>query len=94
MIRHALLAFASVLAFLPVATADESPLVPITLRQRVKQPDNTYRVKLEAAQWDARQTAIVICDMWDGHYCRASESRVAEMAPHMNEVVVAARKMG
>ena len=76
------------------ASDDPSPLVPITLRSRVKQPDNTFRVKLEATQWDARQTAIVICDMWDGHYCRASESRVAEMAPYMNEVIIAARKKG
>ena len=89
-----LLAFASLLAVFQIAAAEESPLVPITLRNRVKQPDGAYRVKLEAAQWDARQTAIVICDMWDGHYCRASESRVAEMAPHMNEVIIAARKKG
>jgi nicotinamidase-related amidase len=97
MYRLLLLGFASLLGAVqlaPVATAEESALVPITLRQRAKQPDGTYRVKLEATQWDARQTAMVICDMWDGHYCRASESRVAEMAPHMNEVIAAARKRG
>ena len=61
MFRRLLLIFASLLATVPFASvaAEESPLVPITLRNRVKQPDGTYRVKLEATQWDARQTAIV-----------------------------------
>ncbi|MCA9206928.1 MAG: hypothetical protein KDA55_01165, partial [Planctomycetales bacterium] len=44
--------------------------------------------------WDARATAIVICDMWDDHYCRASARRVAEMAPRMNQVIKQAREMG
>lgn len=44
--------------------------------------------------WDARATAIVICDMWDDHYCRASARRVAEMAPRMNRVIAAARQRG
>lgn len=90
-----LLLLAATCANVPASSAaDASPMVPIALRQRAKQADGTYRVELKTTQWDARQTAIVICDMWDGHYCRASESRVAEMAPHMNEVVNAARQRG
>ncbi|MCB1204851.1 MAG: ThuA domain-containing protein [Verrucomicrobiae bacterium] len=44
--------------------------------------------------WDASRTAVVICDMWDDHYCRSSAKRVAEMAPRMNEVVKKARAAG
>ena len=45
-------------------------------------------------QWKASETCIVICDMWNGHYCRNAERRVGEMAPRMNEVIKAARKQG
>ena len=45
-------------------------------------------------QIDPRGTAIIICDMWDQHWCKGASERVAEMAPRMNEVVTAARKRG
>lgn len=46
------------------------------------------------ATWDARRTAIVVCDMWDKHTCEGATRRVAEMAPRMNEVVKQARERG
>ena len=42
----------------------------------------------------ARETAIVICDMWDNHWSRGAAERVNAMAPHMNEVLCAARARG
>ena len=39
-------------------------------------------------------TAILICDMWDKHWCRGASQRVAEMAPRMNTVVEHARLRG
>ncbi|MFB3882483.1 MAG: isochorismatase [Armatimonadota bacterium] len=42
----------------------------------------------------AAETAIIICDMWDKHWCRGANERVAVMAPRMNEVVKAARAAG
>ncbi|HKQ40384.1 MAG TPA: PVC-type heme-binding CxxCH protein [Verrucomicrobiae bacterium] len=47
-----------------------------------------------SVQIDPRGTAIVICDMWDQHWCKGATERVAEMAPRMNEVVNAARERG
>ncbi len=44
--------------------------------------------------WEPAQTAIVICDMWDRHWCVGATARVAEMAPRMNEVLKAARRQG
>lgn len=40
------------------------------------------------------KTCVLICDMWDKHWSRGALERVAAMAPHMNEVVAAARKSG
>ena len=44
--------------------------------------------------WQARHTAIVICDMWNTHWCEGAARRVAEMAGPMNELVRFARKRG
>ncbi len=53
-----------------------------------------YHSIVTPGQWKASETCIVICDMWNGHYCRNAERRVGEMAPRMNEVIKAARKLG
>ena len=45
-------------------------------------------------RWDASRTAVVICDMWNQHWCRDATARVAEMAPRMNEVVTELRRRG
>jgi nicotinamidase-related amidase len=45
-------------------------------------------------RWEARETAFVVCDMWDGHWCRGAARRVAEMAPVLNETLREARKRG
>jgi nicotinamidase-related amidase/type 1 glutamine amidotransferase len=44
--------------------------------------------------WAAAKTAVVVCDMWDKHWCPGATARVGEMAPRMNELLVAARKKG
>ncbi len=44
--------------------------------------------------WNASETAIIVCDMWDGHYCVSAAERVAEMAPRMNAVLTGARNHG
>ncbi|MGB8166911.1 MAG: cysteine hydrolase family protein [Chthoniobacteraceae bacterium] len=45
-------------------------------------------------EWNPRQTALVICDMWDTHTCPNSAARVGEMAPRVNEFAKAARARG
>jgi len=44
--------------------------------------------------WEASRTAVVVCDMWDQHHCPDATERVGEMAPAMNEVLLAARARG
>src|SRR5947209_17641697 len=45
-------------------------------------------------EWDVAKTAIIICDMWDDHYCKSAAQRVGVMAPRMNAVLTAARERG
>src|SRR6478672_11552309 len=51
---------------------------PVTLRREVP----------------ARETAIVVCDMWDRHWCRGAMRRGEAIARKMDRVLAAARERG
>ena len=63
----------------------------LLLEQRSRRKDQE---SFQTVGWDPRQTAIIICDMWDDHTCKAAAQRVAEMVPTMNRMVSAAREIG
>ncbi len=65
-------------------------------RTRIETPSGSghFQVVEKDLNWDPQTTAIVICDMWNKHWCKGATKRVAEMAPRMNEVVKAARARG
>lgn len=63
-------------------------------RAEVTPGSERYHEVITPTQWKASETAIVICDMWNDHYCRNAARRVAEMAPRMNEVLKKARDQG
>ena len=52
------------------------------------------KAKTELAKWKAEKTAIIICDMWDDHWCKSAAQRVEEMAPALNAAVKTARSKG
>ena len=69
----------------------------LNLRSRVKAPagaKDDFVVVEKKPAWDAKKTAVIICDMWDDHWCKSAAARVAELAGPMNEVVKAARAKG
>src|SRR5262249_35346679 len=100
--RRSLLAMAAALVFLagtlyaalPPAGSDKPALLKLTGQYRVKEKDGNFIAHTRTLNWDPRETAIIICDMWDDHYCRNAARRVAEMAPYMNLVVTLARQQG
>ncbi len=47
-----------------------------------------------AEKWNPKQTAIIVCDMWDAHHCLNAVRRAEEMAPRMNQVLEKARSQG
>ena len=34
--------------------------------------------------WKAKETALIICDMWNDHTCKGAARRVGVMAPKVN----------
>ena len=75
-------------------TADE--IIRISLQKRIPSDLDKEGLILvnEIQEWQAKETAIIICDMWDKHWCKGATSRVAEMAPHINKVISIAREKG
>src|SRR4026209_871617 len=71
---------------------------PLTLHTRArvepKKGSGEWQITNAVANWEAKKTALVICDMWDQHWCKGATERVAEMAPRMNKVTQEARKRG
>ncbi len=75
----------------PNMMADEKKL-NLTLRARTKgAPEKVVEKKIN---WEAGKTALIICDMWDDHWCKSASRRVGELAGPMNAVVDAAREKG
>jgi nicotinamidase-related amidase len=79
-------------ALLPAA-GEKEPL-KLTLRSRTKGEGDHFTVVEKKADWDPKKTAIIICDMWDDHWCKNAARRVNELAGPLNEAVKAARAKG
>ena len=66
----------------------------LTLRSQPKQPDGTFAPLGKPVQWDAKKTALIVCDMWDDHWCKFAARRVTEMAGPLNDMLKIARAKG
>src|SRR5437016_4293683 len=85
----------SLFASLPHADAVD-PVLHLTLRSRLPSRENTndFTVVEKKVTWDAKKTALIVCDMWDDHWCKSAAQRVGELARPLNEVVKQARSRG
>ena len=65
----------------------------VTLRERVPSPvGRTDWLESNAcAAWAPSETAIVVVDMWDVHWCAFASTRVAALAPMIQQWTAAAR---
>lgn len=71
------------------------PQLELHTRKRVATTESGgFRSVTETVRWDAYRTAIVICDMWDDHWCKGAARRVAELAVPMNAMLETARSQG
>lgn len=95
-----LLAVSAAAAFATVAAprADDGPGAPLalTLRSRVqpfKGRDDWTPVTIRRTL-DPAKTAVVICDVWDRHWCAGATRRCGELAHRIAPVVEALRARG
>lgn len=90
-VRNAASAAGLLVILLPVLSAET-----LSLRSRVqpfKGTDEWQTVEF-GYQLQPRRTAIVICDMWDKHWCRGATERVNDLAAKMEPVIAQARSSG
>ena len=79
-----------------VAPASSEKRGLLTLHFRSQKPGlfgSTSSVEY-TERWDPKRTAIIVCDMWDDHWCRSAAARVGELLDPMNRTLDAARKRG
>src|SRR4051794_33850484 len=53
-----------------------------------------YAVVERPLEWDAKQTAVIVIDVWDQHWCKGANERLAPLVPRMNAVVSNMRERG
>ncbi|MRR32364.1 isochorismatase family protein, partial [bacterium] len=79
-----------------VADANDLDQLKLTTRRIVKTgaDQKVWATAYSNITWRASGTAVVICDMWDRHWCKGATERVAEMAPRMNQLASELRRRG
>ena len=66
-------------------SAATQPASPETLhfttrtRHELTSKSGRYEVVEQNAQWDPKHTALIICDLWDKHWCQGATQRCGEM---------------
>jgi nicotinamidase-related amidase len=69
-------------------------VLQLVLQTRTPAKGDAYQIANVPVQWLPKETALIVCDMWDHHHCPTAERRVGEIAPRMNEVIEATRRKG
>ena len=89
-----------ILAQNPASPLPTRPVVPgrlqLLARTRAASPGGSRDIAVHEREfeWKTRETAILICDMWDDHYCVSAARRVTAMVPRLNQVLAVARRAG
>src|SRR5437879_2541140 len=72
--------------------------ITLNLRRQALRPDahNRSRWHIETSRetFPTAQTGLVLCDVWDKHWCRGANERLAELLPRMDRVVTTLRAKG
>lgn len=86
--------FGAMIAFFPRGAMADNFHLSARARVAAARPEWPADVVRRDLDWNPRETALILCDMWNQHWCQGATRRVAEMAPRMNDVVNAARAAG
>ena len=70
--------------------------LPLSLRTRVEtfKGSGAWDEVVVPRELDGDETAVIICDMWDNHWCPTAAARCAELAKKMPPVLDALRARG
>ena len=66
----------------------------LTLRSRPKSAGGGAQPTESPLSIGANRVGVIVCDMWDHHWCAGAERRVGEIAPVMNRLIHSLRDSG
>src|SRR5262245_42972963 len=72
----------------------EDTMLTLHLRAQIEQEPGKWKALETRRQVSPSNAAIVICDMWDRHWCKSATRRCEEIAKRMEPVIDAARTKG
>lgn len=74
----------------------DNPLIldMYTQNLTVKDGYNVWCQKRSETLWQAHKTGLILCDIWDRHWCRGACERLEAMLDRMNSVVETCRNEG
>ncbi len=75
-------------------SAEEALRLPLRSRVQPFKGSDTWEEVNLVKELPAKETAILICDMWDNHWCQSAAKRCDALAKKMEPVLQAARKKG
>src|ERR1043166_1337823 len=83
---------------MPLKGGQTMSTLTLNLRTQSLRPDshhrNRWHIETKRQTFPTAQTALVLCDVWDRHWCRGANERLGEMLPRMNRVVSSLRSRG
>ncbi|HET6247714.1 MAG TPA: ThuA domain-containing protein [Tepidisphaeraceae bacterium] len=80
----------------PQAPNTPAPTLHLLTRSRaeITPKSGKFEVVEQTADLDPKQTALIICDLWDKHWCDGATGRVGIMAPRIDALAKALRAKG
>ncbi|MEZ6091240.1 MAG: SMP-30/gluconolactonase/LRE family protein [Pirellulaceae bacterium] len=83
----------SVLTLRPTA-ANDTFSVELRSRSRSQLDNDASSVSLERETWNARETAVIVCDVWDAHHSPNAVQRMEQFLPRLSALLSEARQRG
>jgi len=82
--------------FLAVSLLAAATAITVPIRSRVElfRGSGEWRDVTVSEEIDPASTAIILCDLWDKHWCRGATARVGVLTEKINPVLRAARRKG
>jgi nicotinamidase-related amidase len=66
----------------------------LKLQNREKLPDGKWQPRTTERDLKPQETALLICDLWDKHWCHSASRRTGELAEKIGPLVESARARG
>ncbi|MGE5608550.1 MAG: ThuA domain-containing protein [Bacillota bacterium] len=83
-------------SLIAAANSDSQQTFQFTLRNRqeITPKSGRFQVVEKQVAYPANQTAVIVCDVWNQHWCHGANDRLAKMLPRMNATLKALRAKG